>query len=399
MDATDATHVLADASDQDIRDFEASLHKIKNRASVDLQLNVYQNRTQFIKISKEAEKLKGEMRTLRGLMSDLTTTLGQASMSSSLVPESRTPAYENSATRARKQANRSSVAIQENLWMTHLQSLWKSVEGSQKFLPAIPGRHIILESSNWVELDAATWKAKRRVHLFLLNDHLMVAIKKRTRLDPNAPTNSPGAQKAPDKRVAERCWPVQDVDVVDLALAENSSSRTNGASDRSGMSDAISIRYGQQSFTYRCDRSNHGDKANLLLAFRRAADELRKNQQVDAQENSNKGKEISDYLATRDPAISEKTDLLRSMSIAKDRPELLIDVDGKQKNLRWLEGQIDELDIEIALQRFEDAVKNVERLRKLAKGIKGNLVAQDLINVKLNERASKLAGTSHPTQP
>ncbi|KMU90566.1 exocyst complex component exo84 [Coccidioides immitis H538.4] len=35
-------------------------------------------RTQFIKISKEAEKLKEEMSTLRGLMSELTTALGQA---------------------------------------------------------------------------------------------------------------------------------------------------------------------------------------------------------------------------------------------------------------------------------------------------------------------------------
>ena len=280
--------------------------------------------------------------------------------------------------------------------MTNLQSLWKSVEGSQKYLPAIPGRHILLESSNWVELDAATWKAKRRVHMFLLNDHLMVAIKKRTRLDPNA-TNSPGSQKAPDKRIAERCWPIQDIDIVDLAFAETDQAKSTGAGDRSGMSDAISIRYGQQSFTYRCDRSNQGDKANLLLAFRRAADELHKIQQSDAQENSIKGKEIGDYLATRDTPLSEKTDILRSLSIAKDRPEILIDVDGKQKNLRWLEAQIDELDIDVALQRFAEAVKNVERLRKIAKGIKGNQIAQQLIDVKLNDRARKLCGTLSDT--
>src|SRR6266571_908922 len=124
--------MLADASEQDIRDYQNELRKVKNRTSTDLQHNVYQNRTQFIKISKEAEKLKGEMRTLRTLMSELTRTLGQTTSAAGLAGDTKT---------ARKQANRSSVANLEALWNTHLQTLWKRVEGSQKFLPAIPGRH------------------------------------------------------------------------------------------------------------------------------------------------------------------------------------------------------------------------------------------------------------------
>jgi hypothetical protein len=74
--------MLADASEEDIRRFQDELRKTKHRTSVDLQTNVYQNRTQFIKISKEAEKLKSEMRTLRQLMSDLTTTLEQTASAS-----------------------------------------------------------------------------------------------------------------------------------------------------------------------------------------------------------------------------------------------------------------------------------------------------------------------------
>lgn len=65
--------ILTDATEQDIDDYQQSLQKMRNRASTDLQQNVYQNRTQFIKISKEAEKLKGEMRALRNLMSELKT--------------------------------------------------------------------------------------------------------------------------------------------------------------------------------------------------------------------------------------------------------------------------------------------------------------------------------------
>ena len=382
-------NLLSDASDQELRNYQASLRKLKNRTSTDLQQNVYQNRTQFIKISKEAEKLKGEMRTLRGLMSELTTSLNQASMNAG-VPEPRTALDDGARSRARKQANRSSVANLEAMWNTQLHALWKNVEGSQKFLPAIPGRHVVLEQSTWLELDAATWKAKRYAHIFLLNDHLMVATKRKRRIDPNAVTNGDTGQNNSSRTVADKCWPLQDIDMVDLASAGSS-----GINDRGAMSNAISIRHGHESFTYRSDKSSTTEKANLLQAFRRTADELRKALQADIEGNVNKSKENMTYLAAREPAMSNKTDLLRSLSGAKDRPEILIDVDGKHQNLRWVEGQIDELESEVALQRFEDAVQHVEKLRRLAKGLKSNVLAQDLISTKVDERARTLAGQNH----
>ena len=384
-----ATNLLSEASDQDLRNYQASLRKTKNRTSTDLQQNVYQNRTQFIKISKEAEKLKGEMRTLRGLMSELTSSLGQTSLSST-IPEARST-DDSGATRARKQANRSSVANLEAMWNVQLHALWQNVEGSQKFLPAIPGRHVVHEQGYWVELDAATWKARRPAHIFLLNDHLMVATRKKKRMDPNATSNGDAGKESSTRLVADKCWPLQDIDMVDLA-SDSGSTRTNGASDRTEMSNAISIRHGNESFTYRSDRSSTAEKANLVLAFRRAADELRRSLQADGENPESKTKETIDYLAARDPALSHKTDLLKSLSSSKDRPEVLIDVDGKQKNLRWIEGQIDELDIELALQRFEEAVRYVEKLRRLAKGLKGNMIVKELVTTKVNERAGKLAG-------
>lgn len=382
--------LLADASDQELREYQASLRKLKNRASTDLQQNVYQNRTQFIKISKEAEKLKGEMRTLRGLMSELTTSLNQASISTG-APEPRAALDDGARTRARKQANRSSVANLEAMWNVQLHALWKNVEGSQKYLPAIPGRHVILEQGSWLELDAATWKARRHAHMFLLNDHLMIATRRKKRLDPNTMTNGDTGQKNATRLVADKCWPLQDIDMMDLA-----SMGSSGVGDKSGMANAIGIRHGHESFTYRSDKSSNKEKTELLQAFRRTADELRRSLRADMEENSNKSKETVDYLKRRDPSLSNKTDLLRSLSGAKDRPEILIEVEGKHQNLRWVEGQIDELDSEVALQRFEDAVRHVEKLRRLAKGLKGNMIAQDLITTKVDERARKLAGNPPP---
>ena len=60
--------------------------------------------------------------------------------------------------------------------------------------------------------------------------------------------------------------------------------------------------------------------------------------------------------------------------------------------MRWVDGQLDDLDMDIALQKFESAVARVERLRRLAKGLKSNMTAQEIICTKVDERASTLAG-------
>jgi hypothetical protein len=120
-------------------------------------------------------------------------------------------------------------------------------------------------------------------------------------------------------------------------------------------------------------------------------EELRKGLRSEI-ETSNKAKETINYFASRDPGLLKKADLLETLSDIKDRPNMLIEVDGKQQNLRWIESQVDELDIDIALQRFDAAVNRVEKLNTLAKGLKSNVVAQDFISFKAEERATKLAG-------
>ncbi|EEH18556.1 hypothetical protein PABG_07616 [Paracoccidioides brasiliensis Pb03] len=374
------TTLLANASEQEIREYQNQLLKLKNRTSTDLQQNVYRNRTQFIKISKEAEKLKGEMNTLRDLMSELTAALGQANATNGT--NSISPGFDE-ASPAKRHTNRSSVANLENMWNVQLQTLWKTVERSQKFLPAIPGRHIVLETGQWVELDSATWKPKRPVHLVLLNDHLLVAAKKRKRVDPNT-HNMKGP--VPTKLVAEECWPLQDIDMIDLA----SNLGPNGVGpdvEGSGIPNAINIRYGQKSFTYRSDHRIGAPKNDLLMTFRKTLEDLRKIMRTETEFNAKAQDTSSSNLSlSRSSQIFDR-------NVFRDKLDILIDVDGKQQNMRWVEGQLDELDIDTALQHFDDAVSRVEQLRKLAKSLKGNLTAQDIILSRIDERATKLAET------
>ncbi|KAF3007068.1 hypothetical protein G7054_g12810 [Neopestalotiopsis clavispora] len=368
-------NILSEATEDEIRDYEESLRKLKNRAATDLQQNVYQNRTQFIKISKEAEKLKGEMRALRNLITELksnTTALRNASANTSATLNGEL------STGLSKKDRRSSVADRTALWNSQMQALYKNVEGSQKFLPNSLGRHVVQDAGYWIELDNATYKSRRSMQIFLLNDHLLVASRKKRKAD------QPNDARAPmTKLVADRCWPLLEIEVVDMAGTHESSS------SRNKLADAIMVRgMGQESFIYRTEKPEDSSKSALTLNIRKAVEELRKGLQSEMEAN-NKAKETINYFASRDPGLLEKTELLQTLSDIKD---MLIEVDGKQQNLRWVEGQMDELDIDVALQQFETAVAKVEKLRDLARGLKNNAIAQDFIYFKVQERSTKLAG-------
>jgi hypothetical protein len=346
--------MLADASEEDIRRFQDELRKTKHRTSVDLQTNVYQNRTQFIKISKEAEKLKGEMRTLRQLMSDLTTTLEQTASASNT---------DNDMVSSRR-ANRSSIGDLNQIRAGQLQQLYRDVEGSQKYLPPIPGRFIIWRSKRWFELDSATLKARRRVQLLLLNDHLLVAAEKKAR-------NDVAGQRDGNRSVLEYkahlCFPLQEVQVT----------RTP--------EERIIIRAGSESFTYDTKRDDSGDKLAFISTFRKA-----KEAEV---EEKDRVQDSYNHLISRDPDLVKKTDLLENLTEAVNNSQIstFVDIDGQQRNIRWVETQLDELDIEIALQHFDEAVIKVEKLKDLAKNIRSNEMAKAVVSFKVNERAGKLA--------
>jgi hypothetical protein len=279
-----------------------------------------------------------------------------------------------------KKDKRSSVADRTALWSSQMQALYKNVEGSQKFLPNSQGRHVVQNAGPWIELDNATYKSRRAMQIFLLNDHLLIASRKKPKTEGVDPGARGPALKL--KLVADRCWHLLDVEVVDMAGGSDSSS------GRSKLADAIMVRGGgQESFIYRTEKPEDPEKGALMLNIRKTVEELRRSLQSEREAN-NKAKETINYFASRDPGLLQKTELLETLSDIKD---MLIEVDGKQQNLRWVESQMDELDIDIALQRIEPAVARIEKLKGLAFGLKNNVIAQDFISFKVDERCSRLA--------
>jgi hypothetical protein len=89
--------------------------------------------------------------------------------------------------------------------VSQLQALHSKVEGSSKFVPVIPGRHIIGDFDNMWTLNPATYKVEYAVHFVLLDDSLLVA-KRRKR--------SNGSEGG--RLVAERYWPLNEIVVLDV---------------------------------------------------------------------------------------------------------------------------------------------------------------------------------------
>lgn len=104
----------------------------------------------------------------------------------------------------RRRNVRSSIADLRVLYANQMQNLHTQIEGSSKFIPTTPGRHVILEMDSILALNPATYKVDHSVRFVLLDDAVLVARRRRRRN--NSET---------DKLIAERCWPLNDMLVLD----------------------------------------------------------------------------------------------------------------------------------------------------------------------------------------
>ena len=111
----------------------------------------------------------------------------------------------------RRRTQRNSVADLQTVYKQQLTTLWSTVEGSQKYLPLVPGRHLVFETHEFIELNAATYKAKQNVSMFLLNDLLLIADRRRIKS-----THGDDRERTRGRMVAEKCWVLADLVVVDV---------------------------------------------------------------------------------------------------------------------------------------------------------------------------------------
>ncbi|KAG9584968.1 putative exocyst complex component Exo84, partial [Aureobasidium melanogenum] len=166
---------------------------------------------------------------------------------------------------------------------------------------------------------------------------------------------------------------------------------TRATDDRHNITTALNVRIGNESLTLASSSaSDAGQEVNTLLVhFRKSVEDLRKTLAADQDHRDRAMDELA--FLTGQSRFYKQASAQSTDSTTLNSSSTLIDVDGKQQTLRWVENQVDALDLSIALQHFDDAVALSEKLRKLAKNIKGNNVVQDIILSKLDQRGAKLA--------
>lgn len=345
--------MLATATPAELDDFFQALQESKNDTKEMMQKNVFRNYREFIMISKEIGTLESDMNTIRGLLSDLrgiTTSLKQDDE------------LDDEPLRAQgRRGARNSIVDFHQLNKNHLRALWSQVEGAQKFLPADEGRRIVRESGAWVELNAATWRPKNKVHIVLLNDHLLVAQQK--------PKPSGSGQRL----IADRCFPLGDIKVKEF--------------DDPEMDTALSIRSitSREKFVYKSNSKD--EKKNMLIAFNRELSDL------SALQHS---LDDSAKRLTGSHDVSRDSQIKRiSRRLSKNPQSQRLSISGPSGNevidLSVVQERMDALDQLIAHREYKEAVRSILRGRTLVNQAAINDLAAELTSLRLDQRTESLS--------
>lgn len=255
---------------------------------------------------------------------------------------------------------RSSIALLHQRWVSELDLLFRHVEGAQKLLSAVSGRHVLAESGRWHELNAATWRPLHGAHLFILNDHVLIA--------------KAGARS---KLEALHCWPMRDIQMteVDQLRGHTLSFKARGAN-----------------YVFHTERAE--EHAKVVLAFKKAQAQLRELSEEDAR-RQRLLRDLMQILLASDRTGKRSLSLLLDLSARVHTRADAIEDSGLLRVLRGIDDTVDEIDIKIAHHRFKEAVdlalecgEDIESARKKASDKAGVLL--DVLRMKLDQRRSQL---------
>ncbi|CAH7685163.1 exocyst complex component EXO84 [Phakopsora pachyrhizi] len=369
-----------------LRSFKNSLRATRLATNQELQENAYRNYSAFVMISKEMVVLENEMLELRSVLDefktlpdDLSMTLRNLEGNLSLVILQTHSLYTSSSSSSsyrklrlihhslptiqlktasdiRRRLARNSVADVNQLYKSQLETLWESIEGSQKYLTLKPGRHIVSEIKNFFELNPLTYQQSRPIYIFLLNDSLLIAIRKRV-----------GMSSGRVKLVAEKFFLLTQISIVDLV-------------DSNDLKNAIQIKSSRETVVLRTDRFEF--KRDLLNSFKNLAEEM-----------SNRRLKQS-IIQPKTPVSSAFT---LNSNISNNSPQIEPSSMTPGSDLSWIQDLSDELSTLNLTRRFEESVDLLDRSKHLLQKIHHNSSSSiDQNNVylmlrsKLEERSLEL---------
>lgn len=364
---------LSNASDVEISKFTDQLTKYQEQVIIDKKDMIYGNYKTFLAVGTQITVLSSELQSLRKMINDLHVTtnamkqdaenaIASSAMDSSPnssgnlltnynngneFPQNNALAPFPRGRTGSRSANRNSVLVLESMWAQDLSGLLRTVEGAQKYLPPIPGRHVVEESSGWEQLNAATWKPWQPVKIFLLNDFLLIAVKKK-----NKNGDSSLAVVQPTQAlVADQCWPLADIQIKDLKNVD--------ANNNSGPLNGIVIQKDRSLFVYRHDSA--ATVSRFLSAYFKSVRDIRKNQNSSDFQSSRRRESVLGQMFNEGNPVNDNKSHKRSVSV---------DLSERTKVLRDIDTLINDLDVKISHRMFREAVEIIAHHSKELKDVK-----------------------------
>lgn len=363
---------LGDASAQEIDSYDKSLKREHQLITKSIKTNINENQKQILQLTNDLKDIQEDLVGLRLQTADLFQVFSEFTESAHRRLEFENETKNDFSVPLSKKRDRSSILVVQKMWATELQSLFKHVDGAANHIQPIPGRHVVAESGRWQEVNLGTWKPVKTSHLFILNDLVLIAIKK----------SSEGGKS---KLQMSQCWPLNLVSMNQIESSGN---------DRSYM---INLKYKSLSYVYQTDRIDHYIK--ITEAFNKSRDELlqiERLQTIGRNQNSvietdEEKKQLRKSL--RNSGILDKDNEFRNSRSSKHKSSefVLQDISAKvhQRNkssdfnnmkysndksnifsdLKNLEDRLDDIDVEIAHNQYEQAVGFIHHIESKLRNI------------------------------
>lgn len=286
------TNELRNKDSSAINEFHKSLVTQKKKVENDIKDKINQNQKNILQLTDNLQATQQELLLLRELTKELYGTITEITEAAErrleLELSEPDPAAQQSMTGSggrgplQKKRDRSSVLVLQKMWVAELQLLYKHVEGAQQVVQTVPGRHVLGESGRWHEINVGNWKPLNSVHLFLLNDMILVACRKQAK-----DKNTKALQLA-------HHWP--------LHMVELSQEKPPKMAESLGQKAyVISLLANSSRYYFQTDRADHYDK--ILRAYQKGKAEVQQAQlliEEDRKHNSEAG-------INRFPSVSNLT--------------------------------------------------------------------------------------------
>lgn len=404
---------LGDASAIEIDEFTSSLGELAVEVQEEAKDNVNKSYNEILTVNRDLSVASLELKQLRSSVSELSNMMQEFFVMAEkrLQTEEHKEQFQRKGSSAGllppvgadgfdKKRDRSSVAILEKIWDNQLATLFKNVEGARKYIGNSPGRHILMESGDWIELNIATLKPLQSVHIFILSDMVLVASRPKDK------------QK---ELLVAHCGHLRDVNVS-----------FEGASSK-----RLSFSFGPST---RCiyESRDPEEAAHLLNVVRKAKDDFHDIYHAE-EESAKKIKESFSYLQyaqqtpgrenTKSPVKNSRRSLgsftpgktggedmdnflIQKISMTMHSRTRSRDVTPLAQKLKSLSNGVEEIDIELGRLKFDKAVNALttleSQLKRLAdQGDDDDMMLYGLITLKLDQRresvASKLSQTISTT--